>query len=194
MEDTLNKVRTILIIGTVINIGLIIFKKLLATKECSCEERVRNTYIAIASLILLRKLQDELIEAAKRVQQERQLAEIERQLEQQFQEIDFQILNVQAIPEVLQDVVKFKYPLAIIKKIELLNDDKGQCVEEIVTIVNKPQISGRSFLEDKTQPQIPTLNQASASTNWDNNFDNQVNQQWLSGNSYWTITPGAGGN
>ena len=49
------------------------------------------------------------------------------------------------------DVVRFKYPLAVIKKIELINDDKGECVEEVVTLVNKPQISGRSFLEDRTQ-------------------------------------------
>ena len=93
-------------------------------------------------------------------------------------------------PYPIKDVVRFRYPLTIIKKIELINDDKGQCVEEVVTLVNKHQISGRSFLEDKTQPQIPTLNRVSASVNWDNNSDNQSsNQQWLTGNSYWTITP-----
>ena len=47
-------------------------------------------------------------------------------------------------PYPIEDVVKFEYPLAVIKKIELKYDDKGQCVEEIVTIVNKTQLSGRA--------------------------------------------------
>ena len=92
-------------------------------------------------------------------------------------------------PLPIEDVVKFKYPLAVIKKIELNYDDKGQCVDEIVTIVNKPQLSGRSFLEEPVQQQIPTLNNSSASGNWNNNLGNQSSQQWLSSNSYWTITP-----
>ena len=88
----------------------------------------------------------------------------------------------------IEDVVKFRYPLAIIKKIELINDDKGQCLEEIVTLVNKPQLSGQSFLEDKPLSQIPNLNRAGANVTWEGNTDNK-NQQWLSSSSYWTITP-----
>ena len=91
----------------------------------------------------------------------------------------------------IEDVVKFKYLLANIKKIELNNDDKGQCIEEIVTIVNKPQISGQSFLEDNySVSQPPTLNRAATNLAWDSSTENQSNQQWLT-NSYWTITPTA---
>ena len=96
MGNTLSKVITILIIGSIVNIRAIIFRELFAAQS-SCEEQVRKIYIAIASLILLTKLQDELIEINQREQQERQQAEIERQLEQQILEIDFQILNVQDI-------------------------------------------------------------------------------------------------
>ena len=47
---------------------------------------------------MLKKLQDELLVIAQREQQAREAEEIERQLEQQFQEIDFQILHVQTLP------------------------------------------------------------------------------------------------
>ena len=96
MGNTLSKVVNVLIISSVINIGAIIFRELFVV-ESSCEEQVRKIYIAIASLILLTKLQDKLIEINQREQQERKQAEIERQLEQQILEIDFQILNVQDI-------------------------------------------------------------------------------------------------
>ena len=98
IEEASSKVRTILIVSTIINIGLIILKELLAEEELCYEERARNNFILIASIIVLKKLQDELLVIAQREQQAREAEEIERQLEQQFQEIDFQILHVQTVP------------------------------------------------------------------------------------------------
>ena len=86
------------------------------------------------------------------------------------------------------DIVRVKYPLAVIKKIELFYNNIGQCVEEIVTISNNPQATNRSFLEETGQQQIPIVNNSSASGNL-HNLGNQSNQQWLSSSNYWTITP-----
>ena len=89
----------------------------------------------------------------------------------------------------IDDVVKYKYPLANIKKIELTYDEKGCCTEELVTILNNPQISGRSFIDDNySVPQPPTLNRATTNLVWESNSENQSNQQWLA-NNCWTTTP-----
>ena len=93
VEDTLIKVRAIVIIGTIINLGLILCKEWLVTNEGSCEKRVQGTYIIIGSLVVLKKLLEEQEEAVRRAQLRREQVEIERQLEQQFQEIDFQSLK-----------------------------------------------------------------------------------------------------
>ena len=63
IEDTLIKVRAIVIIGTIINLGLIICKELLVTEESSCEERVQGTCLTIGLLIVLKRLLEEQEEA-----------------------------------------------------------------------------------------------------------------------------------
>ena len=85
------------------------------------------------------------------------------------------------------DVVRFKYPLAVIKRIELSYNNEGQCVEEIVTISNNPQATNRSFLEEPGQQQIPTVSSFNASGN--HNQVNQSHQQWLTSSNYWAIAP-----
>ena len=85
------------------------------------------------------------------------------------------------------DVVRFKYPLAVIKRIELSYDTEGTCVEEIVTIANNPQVTNNSFLEEQIQPQTTTASNLGASSG--SNQVSQNQQQWITSNNYWTLTP-----
>ena len=85
------------------------------------------------------------------------------------------------------DVVSFKYPLAVIKRIELSYDTEGHCVEEIVTIANNPQVTNKSFLEEQVQQQTTTASNLGASSG--SNQVNQNQQQWITSNNYWTLTP-----
>ena len=85
------------------------------------------------------------------------------------------------------DVVRFKYPLAVIKRIELSYNTEGHCVEEIVTIANNPQATNKSFLEEQVQQQTPTASNFNASSS--NNQVNQNHQQWITGSNYWALAP-----
>ena len=85
------------------------------------------------------------------------------------------------------DVVRFKYPLAVIKRIELSYNTEGHCVEEIVTIANNPQTTNKSFLEEQVQQQTTTASNFSASGG--SNQVNQNQQQWITGSNYWALAP-----
>jgi len=93
IEDILIKVRAILIVGILINLVLILCKDWVATNEDSCEERVLSNCLIIISLITLKKLLEDQEEAIVRVQLRREQEEIEKQLDIQIQEIDFQLLK-----------------------------------------------------------------------------------------------------
>ena len=93
IEDILIKIRAILIAGTLINLGLILCKDWLVTNAGSCEERVQNNCLIIISLIVLKKLLEDQEEAVVRARLRREQEEIEKQLDIQIQEIDFQLLK-----------------------------------------------------------------------------------------------------
>ena len=85
------------------------------------------------------------------------------------------------------DVIRFKYPLAVIKRIELSYDTEGHCIEEIITIANNPQVTNKSFLEEQIQQQTTTASNLGASSG--SNQVSQNQQQWITGNNYWALTP-----
>ena len=93
IEDTLIKVRAIVIIGIIINLGLVLGKDWLVTNAGNCEERVQSNCLIIISLIVLKKLLEDQEEAVVRARLRREQEEIEKQLDIQIQEIDFQLLK-----------------------------------------------------------------------------------------------------